>query len=199
MQGWPAHRWQNGVPADAILDPAETARWLLVEWRRDGTIKYALSNLPPEITLGQAVRWWKELWWKERWQVEHDYEQLKGELGLDHFEGRTWTGFHHHATMTFLAYGFLALERQRVRDAVAADGAELPPGELHAARDPAGRAPRPPAVPRPTLSPLLPRLPPLSQRLHLTEQTYDAPGANSERRSEASARGRAMLMSLNRA
>ena len=117
---WPAHRWGNGVPADAIPDPAETARWLLVEWRKDGTIKYALSNLPPDTTLEQAVGYWKE-----RWQVERGYEQLKGELGLDHFEGRSWPGFHHHAALTFLAYGFLALERQRARDAPV----ELPPGE----------------------------------------------------------------------
>jgi SRSO17 transposase len=45
--------------------------------------------------------------------VEQGYRQLKRELGLDHFEGRNWNGFHHHAAMTFLAYGFLALERQR--------------------------------------------------------------------------------------
>ena len=105
---WPAHRWQEGVPAEAIPDGEEAARWLLVEWRKDGTIKYALSNLPPDTPIERAV-----LWWKERWQVERGYEQLKGELGLDHFEGRSWSGFHHHATMTFLAYGFLALERQR--------------------------------------------------------------------------------------
>jgi SRSO17 transposase len=117
---WPAPRWQNGVPADAIPDAAETARWLLVEWRQDGTIKYALSNLPPETTIEQAVRWWKE-----RWQVERGYEQFKGELGLDHFEGRSWNGFHHHAAMTFLAYGFLALERRRAREAAG----DLPLGE----------------------------------------------------------------------
>ena len=52
--------------------------------------------------------------------MERGYEQLKDELGLDHFEGRSWAGFHHHATMTFLAYGFLALERQQAR-------AEAPP------------------------------------------------------------------------
>jgi SRSO17 transposase len=107
---WPAHRWQMGVPADAIPDAASAARWLLVEWRKDGTIKYALSNLPPDATLEQAVALWKE-----RWQVERGYEQLKGELGLDHFEGRSWQGLHHHAAMTFLAYGFLALERQRAQ------------------------------------------------------------------------------------
>jgi len=99
-----------------------------VEWRKDGTIKYALSNLPPDTTIEQAVGLWKE-----RWQVERGYEQLKGELGLDHFEGRSWPGFHHHAAMTFLAYGFLALERQRAQDAQPADGPTAPeaasPGE----------------------------------------------------------------------
>jgi SRSO17 transposase len=123
---WPAHRWGNGVPADAIPDAEATARWLLVEWRKDGTIKYALSNLPPDTTLEQAVAWWKE-----RWQVERGYEQLKGELGLDHFEGRSWPGFHHHAAMTFLAYGFLALERQRAQTAAEPSDAEGPPsGEV---------------------------------------------------------------------
>ncbi len=123
---WPAHRWGNGVPADAIPDAEATARWLLVEWRKDGTIKYALSNLPSDTTREQAVAWWKE-----RWQVERGYEQLKGELGLDHFEGRSWPGFHHHAAMTFLAYGFLALERQRAESAAEPSDAEGPPsGEV---------------------------------------------------------------------
>ena len=123
---WPAHRWGNGVPAEAMPNPDAAARWLLVEWRMDGTIKYALSNLPPDTTLEQAVRWWKE-----RWQVERGYLQLKDELGLDHFEGRSWTGFHHHAAMAFLAYGFLALERQRARafPAEAPGDPEQPPGE----------------------------------------------------------------------
>jgi SRSO17 transposase len=122
---WPAHRWQNGVPADAIPAAEATARWLLVEWRRDGTIKYALSNLHSDTTLEQAVGWWKQ-----RWQVERGYEQLKGELGLDHFEGRSWPGFHHHVAMTFLAYGFLALERQRAQaTADAPDPEDRPPGE----------------------------------------------------------------------
>ena len=95
---------------------------------KDGTIKYALSNLPPDTTIEQAVGLWKE-----RWQVERGYEQLKGELGLDHFEGRSWPGFHHHAAMTFLAYGFLALERRRAQDAQDSDGPTDPeapsPGE----------------------------------------------------------------------
>ncbi len=105
---WPAHRWQHGRAADDVPDLEAEARWLLVEWRIDGSIRYALSNLPAETPMTQAV----ELW-KSRWHVEQGYQQLKEELGLDHFEGRSWPGFHHHATMCFLAYGFLALERLR--------------------------------------------------------------------------------------
>jgi len=116
VRAWPAHRWQNGVPADAIPDTDASARWLLVEWRADGTVKYALSNLPADTPIAQAVRWWKE-----RWQVEQGYRQLKRELGLDHFEGRSWNGFHHHAVMTFLAYGFLTLERLHAETLAAED------------------------------------------------------------------------------
>jgi SRSO17 transposase len=99
-----------------------------VEWRRDGTVKYALANLAPDTMIEQAVGFWKE-----RWQVERGDEQLKGELGLDHFEGRSWPGFHHHAAMTFLASGFLALERRRAQEARHSDDPTVPevtsPGE----------------------------------------------------------------------
>jgi SRSO17 transposase len=115
---WPGGDWLKGMPAAAIPAAEEAARWLLIEWRSDGTIKYALSNLPIDTPMAEAVGWWKE-----RWQVEQGYRQLKRELGLDHFEGRSWAGFHHHAAMTFLAYGFLTLER------------------LHAEADPLGEAP----------------------------------------------------------
>jgi len=105
---WPAHRWQHGRAADDVPDLESEARWLLVEWRTDGSIRYALSNLADETPMLEAVGLWKT-----RWQVEQGYQQLKEELGLDHFEGRSWPGFHHHATLCFLAYGFLALERLR--------------------------------------------------------------------------------------
>jgi len=105
---WPAHRWSMGRAADDVPDPAAEARWLLVEWRTDGSIRYAFSNLPETATLADAVGIWKT-----RWQVEQSYQQLKEELGLDHFEGRSWPGFHHHAALCFLAYGFRALERSR--------------------------------------------------------------------------------------
>jgi hypothetical protein len=141
---WPAHRWENGVPADAIPDAETAARWLLVEWRKDGTIKDALSNLPSDTTLQRAVALWKE-----RWQVERGYEQLKGELELDHFEGRSWQGFHHHAAMTFLAYGFLALERQRALTAAVPSDREARCG---ACPYPACAAPSSDSSPRPAAS-----------------------------------------------
>jgi SRSO17 transposase len=105
---WPAHRWGMGRAADDVPDAAAEARWLLVEWRSGGSIRYALSNLPATAALAEAVGLWKT-----RWQVEQGYQQLKEELGLDHFEGRSWPGSHHHATLCFLAYEFLALERAR--------------------------------------------------------------------------------------
>jgi SRSO17 transposase len=115
---WPAHQWQHGRAAADVPDREAEARWLLVEWRTDGSIRYALSNLPAETPLVHAV----ELW-KSRWHVEQGYQQLKEELGLDHFEGRSWPGFHHHAALCFLAYGFLALERLRGTPAVLDDSA----------------------------------------------------------------------------
>ena len=118
---WPAHRWSMGRAADDMPDPAAEARWLLVEWRSDGSIRYALSNLPRTATLEDAVGIWKT-----RWEVEQGYQQLKEELGLDHFEGRSWPGFHHHAALCFLAYGFLALERARGNATVVDDPGDEP-------------------------------------------------------------------------
>jgi SRSO17 transposase len=97
---WPGHDWRRGGCAGA--DPV----WLLVEEQADGQLKYALSNLPAGTRCRAAVRLWKS-----RWPVEQGYQQLKEEFGLDHFEGRSWRGFHHLAAMTFLAYGFLLLEK----------------------------------------------------------------------------------------
>ena len=65
-------------------------------------------NLPAGTTRIKAVRLWRS-----RWPVEQGYQQMKEELGLDHHEGRSWRGFHHHACLVMLAFGFLALERER--------------------------------------------------------------------------------------
>lgn len=119
---WPAHRWQHGRAADDVPDLEAEARWLLVEWRIDGSIRYALSNLSADTPMLEAVGLWKT-----RWQVEQGYQQLKEELGLDHFEGRSWPGFHHHATLCFLAYGFLALERLRGTPTALDDAVEEDP------------------------------------------------------------------------
>jgi len=91
-----------------VPDPAADVRWLLAEWRRHGSIRYALPNLPATATLADGVGIWKS-----RWQLEQRYQQLQEELGLDHSKGRSWPGFHLHATLCLLAYGFLALERAR--------------------------------------------------------------------------------------
>jgi SRSO17 transposase len=99
---WPGHGWQRGDCAGA--EPV----WLLIEEQADGQFKYAFSNLPPRTSGQKAVRLWKS-----RWPVEQGYQQWKEELGLDHFEGRSWRGFHHQVCLTLLAYGFLLLERHR--------------------------------------------------------------------------------------
>ena len=85
-------------------------RWLLVEWPTDKPepVKYWLSNLPDNIPVVELVRLGKL-----RWRVEQDYRELKGALGLDHFEGRSWTGWHHHVSLVSVAHGFLTLERLR--------------------------------------------------------------------------------------
>ena len=70
--------------------------------------KYWVSTLPPETKLKELVKMAKH-----RWIIERDYQELKQELGLGHFEGRNWRGFHHHATLCIAAYGFLVAERSR--------------------------------------------------------------------------------------
>jgi SRSO17 transposase len=84
--------------------------WLLIEWpkRASEPTKYWLSTLSPETKLKDLVRIAKH-----RWIIERDYEELKQELGLGHYEGRGWRGFHHHATLCIAAYGFLVAERNR--------------------------------------------------------------------------------------
>ena len=84
--------------------------WLLIEWPRGEKepTKYWLSTLPPTTKLKALIKMAKH-----RWIVERDYEELKQELGLGHFEGRNWRGFHHHATLCIAAYGFLVAERNR--------------------------------------------------------------------------------------
>jgi len=83
-------------------------QWLLVEWPREELepTRYFLSTLPADTPIKELVRLAKL-----RWRIERDYQELKQELGLGHFEGRSWRGFHHHATLCIAAYGFLVTER----------------------------------------------------------------------------------------
>jgi SRSO17 transposase len=99
----PAHR-----DTERALPHAE--EWFLIEWP-DGEkepIKYWLSTLPETATAEELVATAKL-----RWRIERDFEELKQELGLGHFEGRGWRGFHHHAALCIAAYGFLVAERCR--------------------------------------------------------------------------------------
>jgi SRSO17 transposase len=111
LRVWPAGGWATGECAGA--DPI----WLLIEEQADGKLKHAFSNLPTDMSRLRAIRLWRS-----RWPVEQGYQQMKEELGLDHFEGRSWRGFHHHACLVMLAYGFLALERRRARQTPARPG-----------------------------------------------------------------------------
>jgi SRSO17 transposase len=111
LRVWPGQGWQTGECA------GQGPVWLLIEEQADGTLKYAFGNLREGTSLKKAVRLWKS-----RWPVEQGYQQLKEELGLDHFEGRSWRGFHHHAAMVLLAYGFLLLERHRAQEHPARPG-----------------------------------------------------------------------------
>lgn len=85
-------------------------RWLLAEWPvgKPEPTKYWLANLPEVTPLVELVGLARL-----RWRVEQDYRELKGALGLDHFEGRGWVGWHHHVTLVSVAHGFLTLERLR--------------------------------------------------------------------------------------
>jgi SRSO17 transposase len=82
--------------------------WLLIEWPKDEEkpTKFWLSTLKSNVTFNHLVHMAKL-----RWRIERDYLELKQEIGLGHFEGRGWRGFHHHATLCIAAYGFLVTER----------------------------------------------------------------------------------------
>ena len=115
--------------------------WLLIEWPKGEPepTKYWLSTLPLKTS-------WKSLvkFAKHRWIIERDYEDLKQELGLGHYEGRGWRGFHHHATLCIAAYGFLVVERNRFSPSARSDHLRL-------------SAPPPPPDFRPRGSPRPPR------------------------------------------
>jgi hypothetical protein len=106
--------------------------WLLIEWPKGESepTKYWLSTLPQNIALADLVDFAKL-----RWRIERDYQELKQEVGLGHFEGRGWRGFHHHATLCIAAYGFLIAERATIPRPAIPDGYR-PRGAAAAARTP---------------------------------------------------------------
>ncbi len=96
---------------DYNLTEGRPEEWLLIEWPKgeNEPTKYWLSTLPKNIPFHRLVDIAKL-----RWRIERDYQDLKQEVGLGHFEGRGWRGFHHHATLCIAAYGFLISERETI-------------------------------------------------------------------------------------
>lgn len=131
---WKTIRWRQGTnevlssrfararvrPAHHRHDAATPEEWLLIEWppNEERPTKFWLSTLRASITFAHLVSTAKL-----RWRIERDYLELKQEIGLGHFEGRGWRGFHHHATLSIAAYAFLLAER-----------AAFPPTETPSAR-----------------------------------------------------------------
>lgn len=116
----PAHR-------DYKRTEPHPEEWLVIEWPNSEPepTKYWLSNLPEKTPLKTLVKTGKH-----RWIIERDYEELKQELGLGHYEGRGWRGFHHHASLCIAAYGFLVSERNRFPPSTRADPVGLRPSKL---------------------------------------------------------------------
>ena len=124
----------------AITEKAEphAEEWLLIEWPRgrSRTHQILAIDAAANTSLKALVKMAKH-----RWIIERDYQELKQELGLGHFEGRNWRGFHHHATLCIAAYGFLVAERNRFSPSARAGhlgfvcpraGAGLPPARVAA-------------------------------------------------------------------
>ena len=118
-RSWRNVTWRQGVSqplssrfarvrvSAANRDRPRAEEWLIIEWAGDADepAHYWFSNLP------EAMRWQPMVdTVMGRWRIERDYQELKQELGLGHFEGRNWRGFHHHASLCIAAYGFLMLE-----------------------------------------------------------------------------------------
>ncbi len=105
-------RYAGGNIGRARLLPEQ---WLLIEWPADQAEpeKYYLSTLPETTALNDLVRTAHM-----RWRIERDYQDLKQDMGLGHYEGRGWRGFHHHASMTIAAYGFLMAQRLKAGGSV---------------------------------------------------------------------------------
>jgi SRSO17 transposase len=105
-----AHHWRphdSRWAKSGQTPPRE--EWLIAEWPkgREEPTDYWLSNLLADTKPERLARLARL-----RWKIELDYKQLKGQLGLDHYEGRSWLGWYHHTALVTAAHGFLTLERQ---------------------------------------------------------------------------------------
>lgn len=137
----PAHR-------DNLRGEVRPPEWLLIEWPKGDAepLKYWLSTLPEDTPLQRMV-----FEAKMRWRIERDYQDLKQDLGLGHYEGRGWRGFHHHASLSIAAYGFLLAQRLTHPDEV---GGEKNPAKRQVPALPTHYKPRGSpahAAPRPVL------------------------------------------------
>jgi SRSO17 transposase len=124
---WRSIRWRGGTKGDMRSRFARVRvraahrdywrseprpeEWLLIEWPtgEQGPTKFWLSNVSAHTTITDLVHLAKV-----RWRIERDYQELKDEIGIDHYEGRGWVGFHHHGALCIAAYAFLAAERARL-------------------------------------------------------------------------------------
>jgi SRSO17 transposase len=120
---------------------------LLIEWPKDEAkpTKYWLATVDPDMLLTQLVDLAHM-----RWRIEHDYRDLKQEIGLGHYEGRGWTGFHHHGTLSIAAYGFLVSERERIPPSGTRSAAPIEKSPVPSDYRPRG-APSPATTSRPEL------------------------------------------------
>jgi SRSO17 transposase len=127
----PAHR-------DYWRSEPRAPEWLLIEWPEGEKepIKYWLSTLPAATGIEELVATAKA-----RWRIERDFRELEQEIGLGHFEGRGWRGFHHHASLCIAAYGLLVAERCRFPPARRFDRDRLPAPALPAGFRPRGAGP----------------------------------------------------------
>ena len=143
----PSSRWKNITWREGIKGPlssrfARVMVWmanglvqgktmevpreeLLIEWpsAHETPLKFWLSSLPPRRTSFRSLT--RKA--KGRFRIEQDYQEMKGEVGLDHFEGRSWQGWHHHVTLVTLAYAFLVMERMANKKNFWIDSAGCPP------------------------------------------------------------------------
>ncbi len=111
--------------------------WLLNEWPEgeNEPTKYFLSTLLADISFHRLV-----YFAKLRWRIERDYQDLKQEVDLEHFEDRGWRGFHHHATLCIAAYGFLISERETIPPSAARSAPIFPQPAIPADYQPRGAA-----------------------------------------------------------